>query len=232
MGKAFKRVLLRRSVLFPEQRKYTIVDTEDYERAKVGDWWPQLRGDTYYAGCRGKYLHRIIMRARKGQHVDHRDGNGLDNRKNNLRKTNRSGNERNRNRINRNNTSGVAGVCRNKGGKWEIKVSVGNRGRSRTVATVSSLREAAEVRRCAEVLVYGEFAPRLRPPATGRLVGKFKNLGELMAFYPRIAPIGRSGIAGVAWSAPGWRASHQGKYLGWFKHASKAEQAVAKAKAS
>ncbi len=181
--KPYRRIRLGPSVLFPGQVKYTTVDAEDYELAISTKWWPQRRGDAYYAGCRGKYLHRLITKATKRHHVDHRDGNGLDNRKRNLRKTSRSGNERNRQRLNKNNSSGVAGVSKAWGGRWTVSVWLGSSRNKCVVATLDTLQEAAEVRRCAEVLAYGRHAPKLRRPATGKLVGKFGTLNELIEHF-------------------------------------------------
>ena len=42
------------------------------------------------------YMHRVITGAREGEHVDHINGNTLDNRRNNLRKCSAQDNVRNR----------------------------------------------------------------------------------------------------------------------------------------
>jgi hypothetical protein len=178
-----RRVRMGPSVLFPGRVKYTTVDACDYKRASATTWWPAVAGNTYYARCRGRSLHRVIARAKKGEHVDHIDGNGMNNRRKNLRRTTRSGNERNRQQLNKNNTSGVSGVCKAWGGRWTVRLALGKRGADCKVATLDTLKEAAEVRRVAEVLVYEEHAPRLRKPATGHLVGKFKSLNALMEHY-------------------------------------------------
>jgi len=75
--------------------------------------------NTHYALYRGYYLHRLIMRAQKGQLVDHINNNGLDNHVTNLRISNFSQN-RQRGSIARG-RSGYLGVTPQKSG-WAAKV--------------------------------------------------------------------------------------------------------------
>ena len=82
---------LRRSVIFsPVKRikitkgKWVVVDNEDYESLVKFSWAFHHMG---YA-VRGKpqvSMHRVIMNAKPGQLVDHKNRNKLDNRKQNLR---------------------------------------------------------------------------------------------------------------------------------------------------
>ena len=77
------------------QNKFAIVDDEDFERINQYKWHATKAGNTYYAShstwnsSRKRksaiFMHRIILRAPKGMCVDHINGNGLDNRKINLR---------------------------------------------------------------------------------------------------------------------------------------------------
>lgn len=55
------------------------------------------------------YMHRYILNAPQGMHVDHINGDGLDNRRSNLRLATRSQNQHNR-RTQYNNATGYKGV--------------------------------------------------------------------------------------------------------------------------
>jgi len=69
--------------------KHAIVDAEDYDRLMRHKWTAVQMGTRWYAqrnaGGHSVMMHREIMHAPKGTVVDHINGNGLDNRKCNLR---------------------------------------------------------------------------------------------------------------------------------------------------
>ena len=71
------------------QGKFAIVDAEDYERLSKYKWHVDKGDSTYYAARSivGKNfrMHREILNAPEGLVVDHRNHNGLDNRRENLR---------------------------------------------------------------------------------------------------------------------------------------------------
>jgi len=79
---------------------FAIVDGDDYEKLAKYRWYCEHEGNTSYAvrTKNGKriYMHRQILDAPKGKVVDHKDGNGLKNRKSNLRLCTRAQNMRNR----------------------------------------------------------------------------------------------------------------------------------------
>ncbi len=69
--------------------KFATVDAADYAWLSRHRWFAIKRGRTWYAcrreGRRTILMHREIMKAPKGRVVDHYDGNGLNNRRDNLR---------------------------------------------------------------------------------------------------------------------------------------------------
>jgi hypothetical protein len=100
------------------QGKTTLVDNEDYERLNQLTWHAFKHRNTWYAihSTWPKItirMHRMIMNAPKDIQVDHKNGNGLDNRKKNLRFATHIENMQNR-RKSKINTSGYKGVHWNK----------------------------------------------------------------------------------------------------------------------
>lgn len=81
------------------QGLYTLVDGEDYERLNQHKWYARKTPYTYYA-IRHKgqgiiYMHREILNAPAHLETNHRNHNGLDNRKTNLRVCTRAQNTQN-----------------------------------------------------------------------------------------------------------------------------------------
>lgn len=66
-------------------------------------------------------LHRFIMKCPKGLFVDHKDGNGLNNNRDNLRIVTVSENNYNK-KIHYNNKSGYKGVVKHKCGKYRVVI--------------------------------------------------------------------------------------------------------------
>lgn len=71
------------------QNKFATVDAENYERVSRYKWCVSTKANTIYAYRKdhGKnvYLHQFLMKPPQGKVVDHTDGNGLNDRKSNLR---------------------------------------------------------------------------------------------------------------------------------------------------
>lgn len=101
-------------------------------------------------------MHRFIMDAKKGDIIDHVNGDPLDNRFKNLRKCTVSQNAKNRS-INKNNTSGYKGVvwhlqvC-----KWQSRIYVD--GKWKSLGIFDDKMKAAKAYNKAAKVHYGKFA--------------------------------------------------------------------------
>ena len=118
------------------QGKVALVDDEDFEELSQSKWYAHKNRNIYYAvrtypSIDGKqhtiHMHRVILKTPAGLQTDHSNGDGLDNRKENLRVATRSENQWNtQKRIN--NTSGCKGVTWNKKNqRWIAKIMKENK---------------------------------------------------------------------------------------------------------
>lgn len=97
-------------------------------------------------------VHRVLFLMRTGRwpsEIDHIDGNGLNNRWDNIREVDRTGNMRNA-KIRHDNKSGVCGVSFDKKDKkWRAYIS--DKGKAVFLGLFSELNDAVSVRKAAEV---------------------------------------------------------------------------------
>ncbi len=112
--------------IFLTQGMFAIVDDDDFGRLNSQRWCADKRNTKYkteFVARNGQTLmHRVIMKAKEGEEVDHINGNSLDNRKSNLRIVTRRQNAQNRHD---NRTSRFPGVSWNKGkNKWECRIRI------------------------------------------------------------------------------------------------------------
>jgi hypothetical protein len=108
------------------QNKYTLVDDEDYDYLNQWNW--HCSNNNYAVRTDNKlkktiYMHRVIINSPDKLSTDHINGNGLDNRKENLRVCTQTQNNGNR-KLNKNSTSGIKGISWNKiNKKWKARIS-------------------------------------------------------------------------------------------------------------
>jgi hypothetical protein len=114
-------------VIYLTRDKYTIVDTNNYDWLMQWWWCAQPSGANFYAMRHGVAngkkiqirMHRVILglEYKDGIIIDHRNGNGLDNRLENLRIATHYINARNSCKR-KDNKSGYRGVYLYKSEKW------------------------------------------------------------------------------------------------------------------
>ncbi len=143
------------------QGKFAIVDDEDYDQMSLYKWHAKANpsGKTFYAvrlqkrSTQSIYMHNEVM---GGLGIDHRNANGLDNQKGNLRFATRSQNNSNR-RMFKNNTTGAKGVDFVKeSNKYRARIQ--SNGRSIYLGAYKTLGEASRVYSESAERIHGEFA--------------------------------------------------------------------------
>ncbi len=131
-GYAFRQIALTRG-------KYAIVEPEDYQRLSQFRWYPQkvrnkvyaCRFDKWVKGRKRKsyLMHREIIQIPDQMVCDHINGDGLDNRKENLRPATRAQNSWNRGKSRVISCSRYKGLAWDKQDKrWEVWISTLNVG--------------------------------------------------------------------------------------------------------
>ena len=147
-----------------------IVDDDDYEWLSQWKWFAWLSNksnQTYYAvrkrrkdevieGNVGRriLMHRVIMKAKIGEEVDHKNHNGLDNRKSELRVCTHGQNQQNQRLRSR---SLPKGVCQPRGlGLFYAQIRVN--GRPYTIGKFKTSVDAARAYDRAAAHLYGDFA--------------------------------------------------------------------------
>lgn len=158
---------------------YTLVDDEDWEMVNsLGRWSVMKTTDdrNYYVGrtirkkgTEGRtslLLHRFILKPPSGFFIDHINGNGLDNRKRNLRLCTPSQNMFNR-RISKSKKNGPKGLYWIKERKkWRVMISAYYE--RFNIGYFSSKREALIAYNEAAIRLHGKFAFLNDVPLTKR----------------------------------------------------------------
>jgi len=145
------------------RKKVALVDAIDYERVSRHKWCAYRTGNVWYAQCRTHSrtirMHQFIMNPPKGMVVDHANGNGLDNRRDNLRLCTQLENAWNHGRRKPEGAgSQYIGVypCQRPPGKWCIRVQ--RDGQVTNLSPFDTPEEAARVRDRKALELHGEYA--------------------------------------------------------------------------
>lgn len=139
--------------------KFSLIDREDEQWVKE-HLWHCHRPREYAVRFEGRsmlYLHRILMGLPQGRlpEVDHINGDGLDNRKCNLRLCSQEQNAANSRNIRQNKTSRYKGVRLAKG-KWSARLKT--KGKHIHLGAFMSERQAAMAYDDCARKTWGEFA--------------------------------------------------------------------------
>lgn len=162
------------------QNQYAIIDDEDFERVSQYKWMARKDRYGFYAAkglykgkVNGKYktnfthMHRFLLKIEDPDMiVDHKNGDTLDNRKENLRIATKQQNNRNITKTKSNNTSGYRGVVERKDtagtAKWRVRIGVN--GKKKNVGQYSTAEDAARAYDVAALAYFGEFCGKLNFP--------------------------------------------------------------------
>lgn len=145
------------------QDRVAIVDDEDYEKISLYSWCVTYNArEKWYAQTTIKgttkslLMHRYILNAKKGQIVDHINGNGLDNRKVNLRPCTIAQNIYNQttSKHNKSGFKGVSWVKKHK--KWYASIHFNYK--SYNLGMFTTKEEAAKAYNEKAKEFFGEFA--------------------------------------------------------------------------
>lgn len=142
-----------------------IVDAADYEALAAFVWTASRNRSTIYAGRKARdddgvrrtiKMHRVIMGPPPGLVVDHINGDGLDNRRANLRICTHSENQRNRRSANGSSSQylGVSWIAQRS--KWQARIRYG--GKQHHLGLYPSEIDAAKAYDAAAQKHFGQFA--------------------------------------------------------------------------
>jgi hypothetical protein len=136
-----------------------LVDAEDWERIGEYQWQVFRSRNTKYAVRYVRvFMHgELLGELEEGLEVDHKNGNGLDNRRSNLRVATRSQNAQNQQKQNRATSSRFKGVHWNKGSKkWIARIGIDKK--RVTLGSFGSEEEAGRAYDAAAQKHFGGYA--------------------------------------------------------------------------
>ena len=147
-----------------------VVDDEDYERLSVYRWHATRNSKSlkWYAARNaptsgGRYggkirMHREILNAPDGLDVDHKDGDGLNNQRSNLRLATNTQNQQNRSRNLRKSATPYKGVSYKPHGMKRYTARIYHNRKEITVGLFLTAEEAARAYDAKATELFGEFA--------------------------------------------------------------------------
>lgn len=148
------------NIKLTNSKLFAIIDEDDYLLIAAYDWW--LRKDEFRNYVQTKIgrdsicIHQLILPAKQGFIIDHKDHNGLNNQRNNLRYATQEQNSFNR-RMRLDNSSGYKGVSwAETSKKWRVQLQAG--GTKRNGGLHNTKEEAALAYNKLAIRYFGEYA--------------------------------------------------------------------------
>lgn len=133
------------------------VDLDYLDLAKSHKWYKSKNGYAVTRISKSKqiFLHHLILKPSEGMVIDHINGDGLDNRRHNLRECTHRQNSMNQ-KLRVDNRSGYKGVgwCSRKN-RWRSRIQLGSR--EKHLGYYENIEDAIKVRKKAEEEHFGEF---------------------------------------------------------------------------
>lgn len=139
-----------------------LIDVQDIPLVAGYNWYAAPSGHTFYAGRNMRVgdkvhtikMHRVLMRVSDSTIIDHINQNGLDNRRENLRRATLGQNQHNRKK--QKSSSLYKGVMfRKDSGKWQTRIMVD--GNHIHLGLYKSEEDARDAYAAASKLFHGEF---------------------------------------------------------------------------
>lgn len=129
-----------------------LIDVADVAAVARWSWQAVFRGKSWYARNReSRYMHHVVLGQVPGREIDHVNGNGLDNRRCNLRHATRT-----QNRANQHHASGASGT---KGVYWHKRDQVWQAALAgKHLGYFTNKADAINAYNAAAKAAYGEFA--------------------------------------------------------------------------
>jgi len=156
-----------RRIHLKNDSRYALVDNEDFEKVGRLKWWFSASGHRHGNGyainavyspklkkTKTILMHRLIMEFPEGKHVDHINGNGLDNRKKNLRACSRQENVWSSSK-HKNKRVPYKGVSLTRDGKYQVRIADSGRQMYLGVFSTAISARRAYLKKAREL--HGEF---------------------------------------------------------------------------